>query len=250
MVLGLRLVFLSGHTHERRDYTPRPVPPARVLSLRAGKRGAPPRDSRRSAEFIRRSYELARGTRLEGRMASVIDHPQLRLRPGAVQIPGAAHRTDNVVATLDDDSRNSPDTRHIVQKLTIPAKEPFMEEVVAFNSRHGGRVARSAPLRDLVGIGAQMTRRGLPDRPSPCRANDSLLVRTCESPVIGANHAAPLGHRDGSDVCLPLVRVKGCRPLRVLVEPINLRATGKKDSPENQFGDAVRVLFRVRKGQR
>ena len=48
---------------------------AEVGTLRAGLRLRKSRRPRRSAEFIRRSHELARGTRLEGRMASVIYHP-------------------------------------------------------------------------------------------------------------------------------------------------------------------------------
>src|SRR5215472_1889964 len=170
-------------------------------------------------------------------MASVVYHNQLRLRPSAVQIPGAAHRTDHIVATLDDDSGNSADTSHIVEELAVPAKEPLMEEIVAFDARQGDRGTRLAPLRDFVTIDAQMTRRGLPNRPGSGSPNGSLVVRACESLVVRANHVAPLGHRDGSDERLPLVRVKCCRPVRVLVEPIDLRAPRQKDSPENQFGD-------------
>src|SRR5215469_12854967 len=183
-------------------------------------------------------------------MASVVYHDQLRLRPSAMQVPGAAHRTDDIVSTLDDDSGNSPDTPYIVEELAIPAEEPPMNEVVAFNARQSDCMARSALLRDFGGINAQMSRRCLPNRPSSCGPNPCLLVGTCESLVVRANHVASLGDRDGSDEGLPIVWVKRSRPVGVLVKPIDLRATGKEDSSENQFGDAVWVTLRVRQPQR
>ena len=47
------------------------------------------------------------------------DHMQLRLGPRAVQVPGAAHRADDVVASLHDHRRDVADALDVAQQLII-----------------------------------------------------------------------------------------------------------------------------------
>src|SRR5215469_5772252 len=86
-------------------------------------------------KFVRRPHELAGGAGLEGRVTGIRYDPKFCLGPSAVQIPSAAHRTDNIVATVDDNSRNLANPRHRIQQLPVSAKEAFMEEIVTFNAR-------------------------------------------------------------------------------------------------------------------
>jgi len=94
-------------------------------SMRSAKRG----------KFVRRPHELSGGAGLEGRVTGIRYDPKFCLRPSAVQIPSAAHRTDNIVATVDDNCRNLANPRHLIQQLPVSAKEASMEEIVASNAR-------------------------------------------------------------------------------------------------------------------
>ena len=60
---------------------------------------------------------------LECRVAGIGDDAQVGFGPRPMQVPGAAHRTDDVVATLHDHRRNSSDGPDIVEQLPLPAEE-------------------------------------------------------------------------------------------------------------------------------
>ena len=46
-------------------------------------------------------------TGFQRRVAGIADNAQVGFRPGAVQVPGAADRTNDVVAALDDHRRDA-----------------------------------------------------------------------------------------------------------------------------------------------
>src|SRR5580698_826181 len=84
-------------------------------------------------------HQLARRAWLESRMPGIIDDAQFRAGPGAMQVPRAAHGADDVVATLDNDRRNSPDGADAVEQLPL-SQEAAIHEVVALDARqHRGK---------------------------------------------------------------------------------------------------------------
>ena len=82
------------------------------------------------------------------------DH-QFRLRPGAVQGPGTAHRADHVIAALHDDAGNVADARHVAQQLVVDLEEAAIDEVVALDAREGRGVVRLFEFRDVGGVQVQ-----------------------------------------------------------------------------------------------
>src|ERR1051325_4690805 len=58
------------------------------------------------AKLVRRLDQRAQIARLRDRMAGVRRNVQLGFRPRAMQVPRARHRTDCIVATLDDHAGN------------------------------------------------------------------------------------------------------------------------------------------------
>lgn len=69
-------------------------------------------------------------------MPRVGDHVQLGLGPGAVQVPGAGHGADDVVAPLYDDPRDMADFLHIPQQL-VGLQEGVVDKVMALDAGEG-----------------------------------------------------------------------------------------------------------------
>ena len=51
--------------------------------------------------------------------------------PNLVQCPGSVHRADNIIAPLDDRTRNVSYLVNIVQQLSVGVKEATVDKVVA-----------------------------------------------------------------------------------------------------------------------
>ena len=89
--------------------------PARVALTRRSTAGSP-------REAIGRRHELVRVAGLERRMSGVRHDAEVGFRPRLVQVPGAAHRADDVVAALHDHRRDVPDPAHAAQQLVLAAR--------------------------------------------------------------------------------------------------------------------------------
>src|SRR5258708_7771847 len=88
-----------------------------------------------AAISIGRQNEFMSIARLECRVSGVRHHSEIRLRPRAVQIPGAGRWTHDVVAALHDGCRYMPYARYVVDQLALAAQETAIHEVVAFDTR-------------------------------------------------------------------------------------------------------------------
>jgi hypothetical protein len=90
---------------------------------------AAPIESVQSADVLRLSKTIGSSderidvARLEGRMTGVGNDLESRFRPGAMQIPGIRHRTNNVVPTLDDHSRQVSNPIDVLQQVIVSIKE-------------------------------------------------------------------------------------------------------------------------------
>src|SRR5882724_10844877 len=95
---------------------------------------APPRLAGRigsaAAVTVGCEYEFVRVPRIERRMTGIGHHSKIRLRPGAMQIPGAAGGTHHIVASLNEGGRNVPNAWHIINQLILAAQETAIHEVV------------------------------------------------------------------------------------------------------------------------
>ena len=73
-----------------------------------------------------------------------------RFRPGAMQIPGIRHGTDNVVPTLHDHSRYFSNPTDVFQQVIVCLEEAIVHEVVAFDSRQRDRGFRFTKFVDQL----------------------------------------------------------------------------------------------------
>ena len=82
---------------------------------------------------------LARG------VACVLDQFKCSFRPSSVQLPGAFHRTDDIIAPLDDDGWNIPDSADMLDEPIIGLKKTMISKIVAFDSRELERLRGRLP---------------------------------------------------------------------------------------------------------
>ena len=68
-------------------------------------------------------------------MTGVENDLKSRFRPGAMQIPGIGHRTNNVVPTLHDHSRYVSNPTDVFNQVIVSLKEAIVHEVMAFDPR-------------------------------------------------------------------------------------------------------------------
>src|SRR5580700_11366803 len=196
-----------------------------------------------AAVSIRGKHELVAVAGLECRVPCVRHHAKVRLRPRPMQIPRADRRTDDVVASLDDGRRDMSNARYVVDQLRFAAQEAAIDEVVAFDSRHGERELILAPLADVVDIALKKTRGCFPHRPRACCREGDSLVAPRETLMIGAQEIIALVGRDHVAVRLPAIGkyLRGA----VLVKPADLRVAQEKNTPQDEFAHPLRVGFRV-----
>jgi hypothetical protein len=132
-------------------------------------------------------------------MSGIRDDLQFSRRPGLTQLPGRAHGTDEVIASLDD---HAPDIRQpmgITQQLIRRQKSP-VDEIMALDACQTQGHVRIGEMGLDVGIGEQGRGTPLPDRPGVRGFQANALV---------------LGY--GRQKVLPEI---GKRPVRpVLIEP-------------------------------
>src|SRR5271155_4648621 len=102
-------------------------------------------------------------------MAGIADDVQAGFGPGAVQVPGAAQRTDDIVAALHDVARNMPDALAVAQQLIVPAQKSAVDEIMTFNARKRGGESRIFIMAQLRTADLQVAGRPLPNRPGARR---------------------------------------------------------------------------------
>src|SRR5665213_1181964 len=91
--------------------------------------------SARLSKTIGRDDQLMQVAGLECRMSGIGYDMQIRFRPRAMQVPGAAQRTYDVIAPLHDHGGNAAQSRRIAQQLIVAFEESAIDEVVAFDAR-------------------------------------------------------------------------------------------------------------------
>src|ERR1700722_19060191 len=90
--------------------------------------------ARASQHAIGGRDQFARDRRLEGGVAGVRRDAQVSFRPGAMQVPGAAHWAHDIVATLNYHRRDMANRFDVAQQLAVAVHESAIDEVVRFDS--------------------------------------------------------------------------------------------------------------------
>src|SRR5688572_20622051 len=191
--------------------------------------------------------ELVRDAGLECGVSRIGDQAESGLWPGAVQVPCGAHRTDNVVAALDDDRGDVAGAPHAAQQLILPLDEPLVHEIMTLDPRDCGPDLGVAPLADLRFIRPQETRGGFPARPGPRRLELPGAVATGQPAVKGTQQVASFALRYGRYVLLPPVGEQGARPL--LVEPVDFPLAQHEDPAQHHLRDGGRMRLRIGESQ-
>src|SRR5438132_6083371 len=111
-------------------------------------------------------------------MSGIRDDAQLGFRPGPVQVPGARHRANNIVAALNDYAGNLPDLLDILDQIILCWEETIVHEVVAFDACEGERKLRVSKSLNRVVIKEQLGRAAFPDTPRARGFDPNLLVIT------------------------------------------------------------------------
>ena len=175
---------------------------------------------------------------------------QVGFGPGFVQVPGALHRADDVVAALHDRRGQVADARHVVEQLRRGAQEAAVDEVVALDAREGVGGGVVLELRQVVGVEAQEAGRALPGRPRTRggAAHGGVFAR--QPAVVGAHHIAAFGGRDRRDEAFVEVGVERAGAVGRAVEPGELPGAHQKYPAQHELGDARRMRLRIGERER
>lgn len=72
---------------------------------------------------------------LGNRMPCIGNYLEISFRPGAVQVPGAHDRTNDVVPALNNHGRDVPDLANVIDEVIVAIEENVVDEVVTLDSR-------------------------------------------------------------------------------------------------------------------
>src|SRR5262245_12470241 len=153
-------------------------------------------------------------------MSGVRRNVEVGLGPRAMQVPRAFHRTDYVVASLNDDTWNVTYPADILEQIIVGRKEAIVHEVVTLDARKGERELWIGESLDRFGIEKQFRGAAFPDTPRPGRRYFFLFIVSGETLVISRNHVVTFVLGNDFYVLFPHV---GKSPIRsLLIEPLNL----------------------------
>lgn len=104
-----------------------------------------------SPEPVGRFHQMMSDAGFVRGVSGVVDDVQLRVGPGAVEIPRAGSGAHHIVATLHDHARNA------MQEICIPQQLPFVEEtamveIVVLDPREGECEPGLRGVGDVVGL--------------------------------------------------------------------------------------------------
>src|SRR5690348_10537144 len=116
-----------------------------------------------------------------------------------MQVPGALHGTDDVVAPLYDDARDVADAVHVVEELAVGAEESAVDEIMAFDACECLGEAILVEFGDVVRGWTQIAGGAFPDGPRLRRTPSHLGIITREAGVVGAHHVGALSLRNEGD---------------------------------------------------
>src|ERR1043165_9674954 len=111
---------------------------------------------------VRRADQLVDDAGLGDGVAGVGDDAEVGLGPGAVQVPGAAHGADHVVAPLDDDGRDVSYLPDVLDEVVVRREEGVVHEVLTLDAREGERELRVGELLDGRVVEEQLRSTPLP----------------------------------------------------------------------------------------
>src|SRR4029079_9430670 len=117
-------------------------------------------------------------------MPGIGNNLQLRLGPGAMKLPGAHYRTNNVVPALNDDARNSADTADVLDQIIVGREERVVHEVVAFNASEGQGELSVGKFFDHCRIEEGFRGAALPNAPGARRFQSNRRVVTGQTAII------------------------------------------------------------------
>src|SRR6266436_3407297 len=93
----------------------------------------------RFPESVRRFHQGAGDAGFADRVSRIGNDAKLRLRPGLVQLPGAHHRTNDVVPPLNDHGGNVTNPANILDQVVVSLKETIVHKVVTLDASQGQR---------------------------------------------------------------------------------------------------------------
>lgn len=88
-------------------------------------------------EAIGGADQLVHDTRLAARMTGITNQPEVRFRPGSVNIPGGPCWSAHVVSTLNQHGRNMSDLAQVPDDLVVVIKEAAIDKIMAFDTGEG-----------------------------------------------------------------------------------------------------------------
>src|SRR5688572_33260664 len=89
-----------------------------------------------AGEAVGRGNQLVQDARLGESMAGAVDDVELRLRPGAVEVPGILRRAGDVVAAVDDHAGDISEPPRVADQLPLLKPSP-MHEIMVLDPREG-----------------------------------------------------------------------------------------------------------------
>ena len=180
-------------------------------------------------------------------MTGGVNHLEISLWPGAVQVPGGFGGRCHVVATLHDDARNAGELVRIGNQLAF-FQPAGMHKIVVFNARKSQRKLIGTVLDGTGRVGQQREGSAFPQAPG--QRGGKLLgpVSAHQALAVGGHQITPLGQRNRRQKLLPQI---GEQPrCALLVIPEQLGSAQGEDAAQHQLRDVRRVRLGIGQRQR
>src|SRR5437764_8547528 len=164
-------------------------------------------------------------------MTRVRREVQFSFRPGTMQVPCARHRTDYIVAPLDNHAGDLANLADDLDQIILSREETVVHEVVTLDAREGFSKVWIGKSFDRFGIEIELRSRSFPNRPCARGCDANLVVVAGESTIVSAHHILAFIFRDDLDEFFPDI---GKDPTAAfLIEPLDLFRPAEKDSAQH-----------------
>src|SRR5438046_5672578 len=139
-------------------------------------------------------------------MTSVRREVQFGFRPGTMQVPRARHRTDDIVAPLNDHTGDVANLADVLDQIILSREETVVHEVVTLDAREGFSKSWISKSLDRFGIEIELRSCSFPNRPGARGCDANLVIVAGESTIVSDDHVVAFICRDDLNEFFPDIR--------------------------------------------
>ena len=156
-----------------------------------------------ACQLVRRLNQTVDDPGFSCAVPRIVNNPKVGFGPGLFQLPRGDRRSADVVAALDDDTRNASEPVDVLQQLRL-FEEEILEEELGADAGKGNGLGRIGKTVEQGGIGKKCGDGSFPQRPFPCRGKARVFVIAGQTLVIGLHEVAAFGFWNEAGEVVPL----------------------------------------------